>query len=224
MPPKIPILLETSQHIICNKPPFIYSQPPQNKSVYTNTVLHHLNKPYYPVHRLDFNVSGCICLAKTKQAAQKFSRNLREQGPSSKGYPLVRKYLAIVEGLEMSSFGTIDIPLDGKESKTKYQVLHEENGRKVVAVELLTGRKHQIRRHFLELGNPIVGDIKYGASSNDGAFNQPIGLHAIYMFSQVGLTKYQTIAPLSWNYRGIWDVFFRLNLTEDEIKSIFEIK
>ena len=47
------------------------------------------------------------------------------------------------------------------QSETDYIVVESQNNHSIVLVKLLTGRKHQIRKHFFEIGHPILGDNKY---------------------------------------------------------------
>ncbi|MBQ2742666.1 MAG: RNA pseudouridine synthase, partial [Oscillospiraceae bacterium] len=64
---------------------------------------------------------------------------------------------------------------EGKRAITDYEVISERAGFSFVRVRLQTGRKNQIRVHMKELGNPVVGDKKYGSSSNPVG---RLGLHA----------------------------------------------
>lgn len=56
----------------------------------------------------------------------------------------------------------MDDPKEGKYSETKYKVLKESNLYSLLEIDLITGRKNQIRVHFADKGHPIVGDTKYG--------------------------------------------------------------
>lgn len=110
----VPVILNTDHYVIINKPPFLYSQPPQQKKSFTNTVTYHvqkqnpqllssaanINTELHVVHRLDYNVSGCLCLAKTHFAAQGFSKNLRKGGNS--GHLLERKYICLTHQITPS--------------------------------------------------------------------------------------------------------------------------
>ena len=106
-----------------------------------------------PVNRLDRGTSGAVILAKSPSAAGMFGRFVKEEG-------LDKLYLAVVAG-ELSGEGTIDEPLEGKESITRYEVLCAGNGMAVLAVAPVTGRMHQIRQHLVRIGHPVMGDVRY---------------------------------------------------------------
>ena len=136
----------------------------------------------YVVHRLDQDTSGILVFAKS-EAAKIF---LQEHWESTDKY-----YLAIIHGRLPEQEGTISTWLTenaaqrvystpdtakGKFSSTEYKVLQESRkGFSLVEVHLLTGRKHQIRVHFAELGHPVVGDKKYG---NGAPVANRLALHA----------------------------------------------
>lgn len=195
---KLPILLETAQYIVLNKPPYVYCQPPVDRKHYTNTIGYHLSLQYkllYNVHRLDYNVSGAVCVALTKSAAQGFSKNLRLGGNS--GNLLERKYIAVVKANgvgcgPISEQGIVEQEIDGKPARTKYKVLDSWDDRKLVIFKLYTGRKHQIRIHINSLGYHILNDLVYGESASVG--HNPIALHAGYMRTKIGLKEYETFA------------------------------
>lgn len=118
----------------------------------------------YLVHRLDREVAGVMLLAHSREAASELSGLFRSN--------LVEKrYRVEVLGnlSEKGSSGTIDIPLDGKPSMTKYQVTSFDAGRNTSSVEavLVTGRFHQIRRHFEKIGFPVMGDPLYGKGNKN---------------------------------------------------------
>lgn len=110
-------------------------------------------------HRLDYATTGAILVAKTRKASVKLNK-LFEAGKIEK------RYVAVTIG-EMKCDGLIESPIDGKHSSTEYSVVDTVVSERfdclnLVDVKLNTGRRNQIRIHFSELGNPILGDKKYG--------------------------------------------------------------
>lgn len=138
------------------------------------------------VHRLDRLVSGVVLIAKTPMALKEVNRQFETRQ--------VRKiYLAVVEGTLAEKESELVNWLKkepenkrsvvGKENekgtqecRLRYRVLRENSEKTLVEIELLTGRYHQIRTQFSALGNPIVGDEKYG--SRQVAGKDQILLHA----------------------------------------------
>lgn len=116
----------------------------------------------YPVNRLDRGTSGAVILAKSSSAAGMYGRHVKETG-------LDKLYLALVHGTPPAS-GTIDLPLDGKESETRFKILAGGTECSLLAVTPISGRMHQIRRHLEHIGHPVVGDTRYGGgiSGQDG--------------------------------------------------------
>ena len=126
------------------------------------------------VHRLDRDTSGLMMLAKTMEAKDTMQHNWNK-------IVLNRKYVAVVEGVipddegvvksylaetaQFEVYSTQD-PTKGQLAITRYKVLKRSSGYTLVELELDTGRKNQIRVHMKDLGHPIVGDRKYGASSS----------------------------------------------------------
>jgi RluA family pseudouridine synthase len=123
-----------------------------------------------PVNRLDRGTSGAVILAKSPTMAGIMGRFIRESG-------LGKIYLAVVAG-ELPAEGEIDLPLEGKESLTRYRRLLQGNGAAVAAVWPVTGRTHQIRKHFSACCHPIVGDMRYG-----GELVKGLGGHALHAFA-----------------------------------------
>ena len=122
-----------------------------------------------PVHRLDKLTSGVILLACTPESFRYFS----EQFENRKA---VKKYIAIVHGQVKKTQGLWKWPLSKKPggrtnpagtgkkmpAQTRYKVLKNSARYSLIECELLTGRKHQIRRHAKLAGHSIVGDSRYG--------------------------------------------------------------
>ncbi|MCM2264099.1 MAG: RNA pseudouridine synthase [Desulfuromonadales bacterium] len=120
------------------------------------------------VHRLDRDTSGVLVFAKTETAKrflqdewQKFKKTycavVHGTLPEKEG--IITSYLAENSIHRMYS---VDDPEKGKLARTGYRVLKESKEYSLLEIDLLTGRKNQIRAHFSEKGRPVVGDKTYG--------------------------------------------------------------
>ena len=89
-----------------------------------------------------------------------------------------RGYLAMIKNhLDESKTQMVYIANNGKGKLaiTNYKVLKESRYNSLIEVFLETGRKNQIRVHMQSLGHSIVGDKKYGATTNP---IKRMGLHS----------------------------------------------
>ena len=138
-------------------------------------------KRVFIVHRLDRDTSGIVIFAKTEAA----KNCLQDQWDQTE-----KKYLAVVYGKLAKESDTITSYLAenaahivystqnksiGKLSTTYYQVLKETKDFSLLEINLITGRKNQIRVHLAEIGHPVVGDTKYGPKNN---MYKSMALHA----------------------------------------------
>lgn len=135
------------------------------------------------VHRLDRPVGGAVIFAKTSKALSRLNEMLRKgeihktYWALSRGIPnptesTLTHYIKTVEKTNKSYAYTA--PKDGtKEAKLKYRLLNRGATFSLIEVELLTGRKHQIRVQLSAIGCPIRGDLKYGdkRSNPDGSIS-----------------------------------------------------
>lgn len=133
------------------------------------------------VHRLDKEVSGVLLFAKTEKLMEAIRQNWKETE---------KHYYALVEGTPVKPEGTIRSWLveddrqkvhsvkenpDAKLAVTHYKTIRKAGPNTLLDIRTETGRKNQIRVHMSDLGCPIVGDRKYGASAE---FIRRIRLHA----------------------------------------------
>ncbi len=135
------------------------------------------------VHRIDRPVSGLVIFAKTSKALERLNKMLRDG-------EIHKTYWALVEGKPELPEATLENFLvsngrinktfvsspsnpEAKKSVLKYRTLKEGNKYTLLEINLLTGRKHQIRAQLSAIGHPIKGDLKYGArrSNPDGGIS-----------------------------------------------------
>ncbi len=161
------------------------------------------------VHRLDRETSGVMIFAKTEEIQQILQTNWQKM-------VLERTYVAVVEGKveknsdtiisylkENSAFVTFssDKEIEGsKKAVTHYTVLKRSKGFSLVEANIETGRKNQIRVHMQSLGHSVVGDKKYGATTNPLG---RLGLHAksiIFKHPKTGkVLSFQTGIPAKFS-------------------------
>ncbi|GAB3521731.1 RluA family pseudouridine synthase [Emticicia fontis] len=146
------------------------------------------------VHRLDRETSGLMIFAKSEKIQKLLQESWNETIEE-------RTYLAITEGAVEKDEGTIisylveskalivystQNPDTGQKAITHYEVLRRSKKYSLVKFNLETGRKNQIRVHAKDMKHPIVGDAKYGATSNP--INR-LGLHAWVLSFKHPITK-----------------------------------
>ena len=111
-----------------------------------------------PVHRLDYQTSGLLLVGKTSTA-------IIELGKLFQNKEIKKTYFAITIGA-MNTVGRINFLIDKKVAQTKFEVIKTVVSERFgylnfVKLAPKTGRKHQLRKHVAEIGNPILGDKKY---------------------------------------------------------------
>lgn len=169
------IVYEDAALIVVNKPAGLVVHPGAGNRAGTlqNALLHHAPElATLPrsglVHRLDKDTSGLLAVARTLESHTKLVAALQAR-------EFEREYMALVNGV-MTGGGTVDAPLgrhatdrlrmsvreSGREAVTHYRVLKRFRAHTQVAVQLETGRTHQIRVHLAHIRYPVVGDPVYG--------------------------------------------------------------
>jgi len=171
---KLEILYEDKFVIVVNKPSNLLTVATEKekdrtlfKYVFEYLKQKNKNNKVFIVHRLDKDTSGIVILAKDEKT--KFF--LQDNWDKFK-----RNYVAIVNGKVEKSKGVIKSYLqetkthltysvndkNGKLAITEYEKILENKQYTMLSLNLKTGRKNQIRVQLADMGNPIVGDKKYG--------------------------------------------------------------
>jgi 23S rRNA pseudouridine1911/1915/1917 synthase len=185
------VVHEDGHVLVIDKPPFLLVHPTEPGQAHTlvNAIAHRyrqqrIDARIHPVHRLDRDTSGLVLVARTPEAHRHLGRQLTTR-------ELKREYLAVVDGEVPEASGTIDAPIgrqptqpvlrtvrpDGEPARTHFRVVERFAGATVVALDLDTGRTHQIRVHMAHLGFPLLGDRQYGRRGQKRIGRQ--ALHAV---------------------------------------------
>lgn len=209
---KLEILYEDKQLIAVVKPSgllTIGTDKEKDKTLYRKVSDYvkkqHKSNKVFIIHRLDKDTSGIILFAKDEKVKRILQHNWDKT---------IRYYVALVEG-KVTNQGTIKNWLketktlytyssnkknDGVLAITKYKPILSTKEYSLLNIEILTGRKNQIRVHMKDINHPIVGDKKYGSIKNP---IRRMCLHACYLKFIHPITNKEII--LESNYPTIFD-------------------
>ncbi len=181
-PTALQVLYEDNHLLAVVKPVGLATMgTPPGRATLLSTAKQYIKRRYHKpgnvylgvMSRLDAPVSGVVLLARTSKAARRMTEQFR-------GQTVKKTYWAIVEGrLQRKSGLCVDwLAQDerhrrmhivepqspgAKEARLGYRKIEAFHGASLLEIELLTGRKHQIRLQMADRGNPILGDRKYGS-------------------------------------------------------------
>lgn len=194
--PEIPVLYEDDDLIAVNKPAglLMHRTPLSEDRVFLlQLVRQQTGYMVYTGHRLDRATSGVVVFGKNAMAGSELNRIFRERRVD-------KKYLAIVRGW-IPVEGEIDYPLldaetdpsSSKPALTRFNCLiqseipepiglrYQTARFSLAEISPLTGRRHQIRKHFAHLRHPVIGDKKHGDVKHNKYFRDHFGLSRMFL-------------------------------------------
>lgn len=144
------------------------------------------------VHRLDRDTSGCLLLAKSREALLSLNQSLKQ-------HAMEKRYLALVSGrwparktfvsarLDRFDAGNgerrVRVDADGKVARTRFAVEETFERATLIEAEPVTGRTHQIRVHATHAGHPLLGDDKY-SSRESAALSRRLGVGRLFLHAR----------------------------------------
>lgn len=182
-----------------------------------------LGEHLWPLHRLDKATSGVLLFARNVEAARRWGIAF-EAGEVRKSYrALVRGWPPEAGEIAQSLARDPELPSAGQErlaARTRYERLacfewpfsvegkHPTSRYALMAVEPLSGRRHQIRRHFKHIAHPLVGDTTHGKGAHNRAVREWLGvqrlwLHAEWMELPTAAGRLRISAPVGVEWDGL---------------------
>ena len=144
-----------------------------------------------PCNRLDRNTSGIVFFGKNFESLKMLNELIREREVEKYYSALVKgkikdgRYEAFItkdEGINKSQVFHDNRP-DTKRIVMDVKVLETDGLFSMLEIELVTGRSHQLRAHLSFLGNPIIGDNKYGDKKLNSFFENKYGLTYQFLYA-----------------------------------------
>ncbi|MCM5703219.1 RluA family pseudouridine synthase [Larsenimonas salina] len=186
------VLAETDQWLVINKPSGLAVHGGSGVKIGLIEALRQIRTDVSfleLVHRLDRDTSGCLLLAKSREALLSLNEAMKQK-------QMDKRYMALVEGRWPARRDWVSAPLDrfdagngerrvrvdkeGKRSRTRIAVLETFPEMTLIEAEPVTGRTHQIRVHAQHVGHPLLGDSKYG-SRNGETLARSVGLQRLFL-------------------------------------------
>ena len=207
------VIEDNENFIVINKPTGIPVQSGTKSfkniiDILKNSKYFENSKPFI-VHRLDKETSGVLIIAKNRKYAQLFTSLFRIR-------KIHKTYLAIVYGKVDKSLKVMKDDLIYYENNKKFfqkavsniKIIKSNEGYSYLELNPITGRKHQLRKQLLKIGNPIIGDDKYFLNDRKRVKIKNLMLHAYKIKFMINDVQY--------NFKAKYNYLF-----EDFLKKCF---
>lgn len=179
---KIPILYRDEHFLAVDKPSGLlvhpYKRETNEREHLMKWVKAQTGEYLYPAHRLDRPTSGIVLFCLSSEAARDIQKIWGSDSVQKRYLTLARGQ---VEGPGEFNFELSDENKVKKEARTTYWPLAHFDDCTLLKVQIHTGRKHQIRRHFSRRMHNIVGDTAYGKGSINRPFREKYNLWRIFL-------------------------------------------
>ncbi len=201
------VIENNENFIIINKPSGVPVQSGTKSfkniiDIIKNTKYFENSKPFI-VHRIDKETSGIFIIAKNRRFAQLFTSLFRIR-------KIHKTYLALVYGKVNKSIKTMNDELDYYEDNKRIsqkaisnlKIIKSSEGYSFVELNPITGRKHQLRKQLLNIGNPIIGDNKYFLNDRKRIKTKNLMLHAYKIKFMINNVKYNFTAKYNEHFEN----------------------
>ncbi len=210
------IIYKNNQLIAFNKPCGLAIQ----SSTEDHKSLHQLAEIYCKhslgiIHRIDQPTSGVCIFSKTKKALVHLNQQMQSRSIKKMYWGIIPKgeikeedtliHFIKRNGKIKKAFISTKEGKGYKKAELHYKIISHIDNYSLVEIELITGRFHQIRAQFAELGFPIKGDVKYG--SRRGNKDRGIALHAKSLSFTHPVTQEKILLEAEPPKDDIWSAF-----------------
>ena len=199
------VIEDNENFIVINKPTGIPVQSGTKSfkniiDILKNSKYFENSKPFI-VHRLDKETSGVLIIAKNRKYAQLFTSLFRIR-------KIHKTYLAIVYGKVDKSLKVMKDDLIYYENNKKFfqkavsniKIIKSNEGYSYLELNPITGRKHQLRKQLLKIGNPIIGDDKYFLNDRKRVKIKNLMLHAYKIKFMINDVQYNFKAKYNYPF------------------------
>ena len=207
------VIENNENFIVLNKPSGIPVQSGTKSfknitDIIKNTKYFENAKPFI-VHRIDKDTSGIFIIAKNRKFAQLFTSLFRIR-------KIHKTYLALVYGKVNNSIKSMRDELSYYEGNKKIsqkaisnlKILKSNEGYSFIELNPITGRKHQLRKQLLKIGNPIIGDAKYFLNDRKRIKTKSLMLHAYKIKFMINNVQYNFKAKYNESFKNFLDKNF----------------
>ena len=199
------VIEDNENFIVINKPTGIPVQPGTKSfkniiDILKNSKYFENSKPFI-VHRLDKETSGVLIIAKNRKYAQLFTSLFRIR-------KIHKTYLALVYGKVDKSLKVMKDDLIYYENNKKFfqkaisnlKIIKSNENYSYLELNPITGRKHQLRKQLLKIGNPIIGDDKYYLNDRKRVKIKNLMLHAYKIKFMINNVQYNFKAKYNYPF------------------------
>ena len=208
------VIEDNENFIVINKPSGIAVQAGTKSfknivDAIKNTKYFENSKPYI-VHRIDKETSGILIIAKNRKFAQLFTTLFRIR-------KIHKTYLALVYGKVNKSIKTMRDELVYYENNkqvtqkaiSNLKIIKSNDGYSFVELNPITGRKHQLRKQLLKIGNPIIGDDKYFLNDRKRIKTKSLLLHAYKIKFMINNVQFNFKAKYNESFENFLNKTFK---------------
>lgn len=193
MTPELKIIFQDQHYVAVDKPENLLvhrTAISSDRRFLLQELRNQIGQRLYPVHRLDRPTSGVIVLALHSEAAQKLQTLFLEKQIQKTYWAVVRGYTKTEGKIEATVQEDKNSP--ALDALTRYKRLatvelpiavdiYPTSRYSLVQAQPVTGRYHQIRKHFARVSHPVMGDVKHGTSVHNRFFREHYHWHRLML-------------------------------------------